>query len=113
MNRNEIKQALSAMPKNRLLGIIEELMADGIIDITDINLCHTRALEAKLSAKDKVIDEADTCIFRSVFTDSLGKPGNEDEMAAKLAWLDRAGKHNMDGILSYINERRNSKQENK
>lgn len=113
MNRNEIKQALSSMSKNRLLGIIEELMADGIIDITDINLCHTRTLEAKLSAKDKVIDEADTCIFRSVFTDSLGKPGNEDEMAAKLAWLDRAGKHNMDGILSYINERRNSKQENK
>ena len=94
------------MPKNRLLGIIEELMADGIIDITDINLCHTRALEAKLSAKDKVIDEADTCIFRSVFTDSLGKPGNEDEMAAKLAWLDRARNHNMDGILSYIHENR-------
>lgn len=101
------------MPKNGLLSIIEELMEGGVIDITDINLCHTRALEAKLYAKDKVIDEADTCILRSVFTDSLGKPGNEDEVAAKLAWLDRAGKHNMAGILLYINERRNPKQENK
>lgn len=104
MNQYKIIQTLSSMPKNRLLGIIEELMADGIIDITDINLCHTRTLEAKLSAKDKVINEADTCILRSVFTDSLSKPGNEDDMAAKLAWLDRTGNHNMDGIMSCIRE---------
>ena len=49
MTEQELKQELSSMKKNDLLYLIECLMADGVIDITDINLCHTRALESKLA----------------------------------------------------------------
>lgn len=71
MTENELKKELSSMKKCDLLHIIEELMEDNIVDITDINLCHTRALESKLAAKDDIIKQADICIFESVFTDSL------------------------------------------
>ena len=104
MTITEIKQELSATKKPDLLWIIEELMQDGVIDITDINLCHTRALEAKLAAKEDIIQEADTYILRSVFTDSLGKPASEKDTERKLAWLEKTGNHNMDGIQSCIEE---------
>lgn len=104
MTRNSIKQELSTMAKSNLLWIIEELMQDGVIDITDINLCHTRALEAKLAAKEDIIQEADTYILRSVFTDSLGKPASEKDTERKLAWLEKTGNHNMDGIKTCIDE---------
>lgn len=104
MTRTELKQELSATKKPDLLWIIEELMQDGVIDITDINLCHTRALEAKLAAKEDMIQEADTYILRSVFTDSLGKPASDKDTERKLAWLEKTGNHNMDGIKTCIDE---------
>lgn len=104
MNEQELKQELSSMKKCDLLHIIEELMEDNILDITDINLCHTRALEGKLAAKDDVIKQADICIFESVFTDSLGKPADNAALMRKLDWLDKAGQHNMKGILEYLKD---------
>ena len=38
MTENELKQELSSMKKCDLLHLIEELMEDNIVDITDINL---------------------------------------------------------------------------
>lgn len=102
MTENELKQELSSMKKCDLLHIIEELMEENIVDITDINLCHTRALEGKLAAKDDVIKQADICIFESVFTDSLGKPADAQAMMRKLNWLEKVGTHNMDGIYKYL-----------
>ena len=104
MTEQELKQELSSMKKNDLLYLIESLMEDGVIDITDINLCHTRALEGKLAAKDKIIHDADICIFESVFTDSLGKPADDRALLRKLEWMDKVGMHNMKGILEYLKE---------
>ena len=102
MTENELKQELSSMKKCDLLHLIEELMEDNIVDITDINLCHTRALEGKLDAKDDIIKQADICIFESVFTDSLGKPADDRALLRKLEWMDKVGMHNMQGILEYL-----------
>ena len=102
MTEQELKQELSSMKKNDLLYLIESLMEDGVIDITDINLCHTRALESKLAAKDKIIHDADICIFESVFTDSLGKPADDSALLRKLEWMDKVGMHNMKGIMEYL-----------
>lgn len=110
MTKEEIKQELSSMKKCDLLHIIEELMEDNIVDITDINLCHTRALEGKLAAKDDVIKQADICIFESVFTDSLGKPADDRALLRKLEWMDKVGMHNMQGIMDYL---RTTKKERK
>ena len=104
MTEYELKEELSSMKKHDLLYLIESLMSDGVIDITDINLCHTRALEGKLAAKDDVIKQADICIFESVFTDSLGKPADNAALMRKLDWLDKAGQHNMKGILEYLKD---------
>ena len=104
MTEQELKQELSSMKKNDLLHLIESLMEDGVIDITDINLCHTRALESKLDAKDKIIHDADICIFESVFTDSLGKPADDRALLRKLEWMDKVGMHNMKGIMEYLKE---------
>ena len=104
MTEQELKQELSSMKKNDLLYLIESLMEDGVIDITDINLCHTRALESKLAAKDKIIHDADICIFESVFTDSLGKPADDGALLRKLEWMDKVGMHNMKGILEYLKD---------
>ena len=104
MTEYELKEELSSMKKNDLLHLIESLMEDGVIDITDINLCHTRALESKLAAKDKIIHDADICIFESVFTDSLGKPADDRALLRKLEWMDKVGMHNMKGIMEYLKE---------
>ena len=104
MTEQELKQELSSMKKNDLLYLIESLMEDGVIDITDINLCHTRALESKLAAKDKIIHDADICIFESVFTDSLGKPADDRALLRKLEWMDKVGMHNMKGIMEYLKD---------
>lgn len=104
MTEQELKQELSSMKKNDLLHLIESLMEDSVIDITDINLCHTRALESKLAAKDKIIHDADICIFESVFTDSLGKPADDRALLRKLEWMDKVGMHNMKGIMEYLKE---------
>lgn len=104
MADKELKQELSSMKKNDLLSLIEGLMEDNVIDITDINLCHTRALESKLAAKDKIIHDADICIFESVFTDSLGKPADDRALLRKLEWMDKVGMHNMKGIIEYLKD---------
>ena len=102
MAPDELKQELTSIKKNDLLYLIEGLMEEGVIDITDITLCHTRALESKIAAKDKVIFEADKCIFESVFTDSLGKPADNAALMRKLEWMEKTGMHNMDGIMEYL-----------
>lgn len=104
MNSQEIYNELFNMKKADLLFLIENLMKESKIDITDIAICHTKSLESKLSQKDELINEADNCIFNSVFTDSLGKPSDNEAIQKKLEWLDKVGTHNMEGIFKYLKE---------
>ncbi len=90
------------MKKEDLLYLIEELMLEGKLDISDITICHTGFLESKLMIKDEIIHQADNCIFESVFTDSLGKPAADGALQRKLEWLDKIGTHNMEGIFKYL-----------
>lgn len=90
------------MEKEDLLYLIENLMTDGKLDISDIAICHTKSLENKLASKDMIIHEADNCIFESVFTDSLGKPADNAALMRKIEWLNKVGEHNMDGIMKYL-----------
>lgn len=107
MTKDELKQELCSIKKDELLDLIESLMEDGAVDITDINLCHTRALERKLAEKQEFINEADNCIFESVFTDSIGKPADNAAILRKLKWLEKTGLHNMEGILKYLHREKN------
>ena len=102
VNYKEKYKEIFNMKKEDLLYLIENLMMEEKIDITDITICHTRALENKLSDKDSIIFEADKCIFESVFTDSLGKPADNAAMLRKLDWMEKVGMHNMQGIFEYL-----------
>lgn len=102
MNYEKKYKEIFDMKKVDLLYLIENLIKAGKIDISEIAICHTKALEGRLAAKDKIIHEADNCIFESVFTDSLGKPADDAAMQRKLEWLDKVGTHNMDGIFKYL-----------
>ena len=102
MEYQDILTELLTWKKESLCNLVEVLMEKGKIDITDINLCHIRALESQISEKDKIIFDADNLIFNSIFTDSLGKPADSNAMMDKLRWLDDRGMHNMDGIMEYL-----------
>ena len=104
MNVQEIYKETFNLSKNDLLYLVEKLMEENKIDITDITICHTKALKNKLSKKDELILEADNCIFNSVFTDSLGKPSDNEAIQKKLEWLEKVGTHNMEGIFKYLKE---------
>lgn len=107
MDYKEKYKDIFGMRKEDLLYLIENLMQEGVIDISDIAKCHTKALEHLLAEKDETIHQADNCIFESVFTDSIGKPASDDALARKLEWLDKIGTHNMDGIFSYLRKLNN------
>ena len=102
MNYEEKYKEIYNMEKVDLLYLIENLMLDDKIDITDIIVCHTKALKKKIAERDEIIHNADNCIYESVFTDSLGKPADNAAMMRKLEWLDKVGTHNMDGIYGYL-----------
>ena len=102
MEYSDVINELLTWKKDSLCDIVEVLMEKGRLDITDINLCHVRALESKMAEKDAIIHEADNCIFESIFTDSIGKPSDNQAMMRKLKWLDKVGTHNMDGIMEYL-----------
>lgn len=102
MDCQEKYKEIFDMGKDDLLYLIENLMLNGKINISDIAVCHTRALERKLAEKDKIIFEADNCIFESMFTDAINKPSDNKGIQRKLEWLDKVGMHNMNGILEFL-----------
>lgn len=105
MNCKEKYKEIYNMEKVDLLYLIENLMLDDKIDITDITLCHTNALKKKIAEKDEIIHNADNCIYESVFTDSLGKPADDAAMMRKLEWLHKVDTHNMDGLYEYLKKK--------
>ena len=104
MTEQQVFDELNSWKKQNLCYLIVRLMRNNIVDIIDINECYVRTLEDKLAEKDKIIHEADNCIFESVFTDSLGKPADNAALMRKLEWLDKVGTHNMDGIYKHLKE---------
>ena len=102
MEYKEKYREIFDMKKKDLLYLIENLMIEGKLDISDITNCHTKFLENKMAMKDEIIYQADNCIFESVFTDSIDKPADDAAMQRKLEWLDKVGTHNMEGIFKYL-----------
>ena len=91
MNINEVEEELLSWKKEDICDLIVNLMDKGKLDITDINLCHTRALESRLAEKDRVIFDADTLLFESLFNDSIGKTADAKQMMKKVKWMEERG----------------------
>lgn len=72
MTREEITQILQDKDKTFICDVIIRLIESGNIDITDFNTCYINTLQKRLNKKDRIIKEADNCIFNSLFYDSIG-----------------------------------------
>lgn len=102
MNINEVEEELLSWKKDDICHLIIGLIDNRKIDITDINLCHIRALESRLAEKDRVIFDADTLLFESLFNDSIGKTADAKQMMKKVKWMEERGTHNIDGIMEFL-----------
>lgn len=102
MNINEVEEELLSWKKEDICDLIVKMMNKGKLDITDINLCHTRALESRLAEKDRIIFDADTLLFESLFNDSIGKTADAKQIMKKMKWMEERGTHNMDGIMEFL-----------
>jgi hypothetical protein len=102
MNINEVEEELLFWKKEDICNLIVNLMDNGKLDITDINLCYSRSLEARIAEKDRVIFDADTLLFESLFNDSIGKTSDAKQMMKKVKWMEERGTHNMDGIMEFL-----------
>lgn len=102
MKINEVEKELLSWKKDDICDLIVRLMDKRKLDITDINMCHTRSMEARLAEKDRVIFDADTLLFESIFNDSIGKTADAKQMMKKVKWMKERGTHNMDEIMEFI-----------
>lgn len=109
MNKIELVNELKKISKESICDVLCSLMDDEIIDITDINKSYTRHLQSIIDNKNKIIEEADTCIYNSLFTDSIGEPSTKENIIKKINLLDKLGTHNIEGIMNYL---KNIKDEN-
>ena len=55
---SDLVESVQDFKDDLLIALDKETELEKKIDITDITISHTRALESELSAKDKVIEEA-------------------------------------------------------
>ena len=85
MNINEVEEELLSWKKEDICDLIVNLMDKGKLDITD-----------------RVIFDADTLLFESLFNDSIGKTADAKQMMKKVKWMEERGTHNMDGIMEFL-----------
>ena len=89
MTREEIVQVLQDEDKTFICDVIIRLIERGNIDITDFNICYINTLQKRLNEKDRIIKEADNCIFNSLFYDSIGKTDSNNVILDKVRWIYR------------------------
>ena len=86
MTREEITQILQGEDKIFVCDVIIRLIEAGTIDITDFNSCYIKTLQKRIYEKDRIIQEADNCIFNSLFYDSVHKTDSENVILDKVRW---------------------------
>ena len=86
MTREEITKILKDKDKTFICDVIIRLIESGNIDITDFNSCYINTLQKRLNEKDRIIKEADNCIFNSLFYDHINKTDASNVILDKVRW---------------------------
>ena len=108
----KIKNILFELKKSDLCHLISDLMMADKIDITDINSIYVSRLKKKIEEKDKIIFEADNCIFNSLAYDSIKKLNSRDAILEKVKWRYKyanCNKENLCKIFDYDPEENEKK----
>lgn len=103
MTREKITQILQDKDKTFICDVIIRLIESGNIDITDFNACYINALQKRLNEKDKIIKEADNCIFNSLFYDHINKTDSSNVILDKVRWRYRYADTNKETLCKEFN----------
>ena len=52
----------------------------------EVHICYIKTLQKRIYEKDRIIQEADNCIFNSLFYDSVHKTDSENVILDKVRW---------------------------
>lgn len=103
MTREEVVQILQNENKTFVCDVIIRLIESKTIDITDFNTCYINTLQKRLSEKDRIIKEADVCIFNSLFYDSIKKTDSSNVVLDKVRWMYKNSNTNKEKICEIFN----------
>ncbi len=98
-----LKETLKGLDKKTLCYLISDMMFCDKIDITDINQIYTESLKGKIAEKDKIIHEADNCIFNSLFYDHMNKVDSSNVILEKVRWRYKYANTNKDELCKMFN----------
>lgn len=94
---------LKALDKNTLCNLISDLMFFDKIDITDINYIYTNRLKEKVAEKDRIIHEADNCIFDSLAYDHMNRVDSSNVILEKVRWRYKYADTNKEALCEMFN----------
>ena len=103
MTREEITQILQDKDKTFICDVIIRLIESGNIDVTDFNSCYINTLQKRINEKDRIIKEADNCIFNSLFYDSINKTDASNVILDKVRWMYRYANTNKETLCKTFN----------
>ena len=98
-----IKGTLMSLDKKILCHLISDMMFFDKIDITDINYIYTERLKERIAEKDRIIHEADNCIFNSLAYDHMNKVDSSNVILEKVRWRYKYGDTNKDSLCEMFN----------
>lgn len=103
MTREEITQILQYKDKTFICDVIIRLIESGNIDITDFNTCYIKTLQKRIDEKDRIIKEADNCIFNSLFYDHINKTDASNVILDKVRWRYKYADTNKEELCKMFN----------
>lgn len=103
MTREEITKILQDKDKTFICDIIIRLIENGNINITDFNVCYINTLQKRLNEKDRIIKEADNCIFNSLFYDHINKTDASNVILDKVRWRYKYADTNKEELCKMFN----------
>ena len=98
-----IRDTLKGLDKKTLCYLISDMMFLDKIDITDINTIYTDRLRYKIAEKDRIIQEADNCIFKSLAYDHMKKVDSSSVILEKVRWRYKYADTNKETLCEMFN----------
>lgn len=103
MTREEITQILQDKDKTFICDVIIRLIESENIDITDFINCYINTLQRRINEKDKIIKEADNCIYNSLFYDHINKTDASNVILDKVKWMHKYANTNKEALCKMFN----------
>ena len=102
-NYQTLRETLESLDKKTLCCLISDMMFIDKIDITDINYIYTERLKEKIAEKDRIIHEADNCIFDSLAYDHMNKVDSSNVIIEKVRWRYKYADTNKEALCEMFN----------